>query len=116
MRTHINIDGDSFRAWTGQFLVPTLVPGDIVVMDNLSVHKVDGIRQLIEAAGAQLLYLPPYSPDLNPIEQVFAKLKAFLRKLAARSFEDLFGAFAQALTRFNTAEFANYFKAARYAH
>ena len=74
------MNGDGFFAYVEQILVPTLTPSDIVVMDNLSAHKVPGIRELIEAAGARLLYLPPYSPDLNPIEQLFAKLKALLRK------------------------------------
>lgn len=109
------IDGDSFRAWVEQFLAPTLRPGDIVVMDNLSSHKVDGVRQAIEASGAHLLYLPPYSPDLNPIEQLFAKLKAFLRKTAARSFAALSDAFACALARVIPDECANYFDAAGYS-
>lgn len=109
------IDGDSFRAWVEQFLAPTLRPGDIVIMDNLSSHKVDGVRQAIDAVGAQLIYLPPYSPDLNPIEMLFAKLKAFLRKTAARSFEALFDAFAAALPLFHSDEFANYFNAAGYS-
>jgi transposase len=76
------MDGVTFSAYVEQILVPTLKPGDIVVMDNLPAHKVDGIRQAIEAAGATLRYLPAYSPDFNPIEQVFAKLKALLRKAA----------------------------------
>ena len=79
------IDGASFRAYVEQCLVPMLRPGDIVVMDNLASHKVAGIREAIEAAGAELRYLPPYSPDLNPIEQFFVKLKALLRKAAART-------------------------------
>ncbi len=110
------IDGDSFRAWVEQFLAPALRPGDIVVMDNLSSHKVDGVRQAIEACGAHLLYLPPYSPDLNPIELLFAKLKALLRTIAARSFDALFDAFAVALSRFHPHECANYFRAAGYFH
>jgi transposase len=79
------MDGKHFRAWTEQFLAPALKPNDIVVMDNLPAHKVGGIRQAIEAQGAKLLYLPPYSTDLNPIEMVFAKFKAALRKAAART-------------------------------
>src|SRR4051794_36199392 len=79
--------GDTFKAYVEQFLAPTLSPGDVVVMDNLPSHKVKGIREAITAAGAELRYLPPYSPDLNPIEQLFAKLKALLRKAAARTFE-----------------------------
>jgi transposase len=79
------MNGETFRGWTEQFLAPVLKPGDIVVMDNLPSHKVAGIRQAIEATGALLVYLPPYSPDLNPIEQLFAKFKAKLRKAAART-------------------------------
>jgi transposase len=102
------INGETFRAYIEQFLAPCLSPGDIVIMDNLSSHKVAGVRQAIEAAGANLLYLPPYSPDLNPIEQVFAKLKACLRKAAARSFEALNAAIADAILRFAPRECANY--------
>ena len=80
---------NAFLAYVEQVLVPTLKPGDVVVLDNLSAHKVPGIREAIEAAGAKLLYLPPYSPDFNPIEQLFAKLKALLRKAAERSVESL---------------------------
>jgi transposase len=108
------IDGNSFCAWVEQSLAPALRPGDIVVMDNLSSHKVAGVRQAIEACGAHLLYLPPYSPDLNPIELLFAKLKALLRTIAARSFDALFNAFAVALSRFQSHECANYFRAAGY--
>ena len=79
------INGAMFLAYVEQVLVPALRPGDVVIMDNLGSHKVAGIREAIEAAGATLLYLPPYSPDFNPIEQVFAKLKAALRKRAART-------------------------------
>ncbi len=91
------MDGEVFRAWCEQMLAPALRPGDIVVMDNLAAHKVAGIRQAIEAAGAGLLYLPPYSPDLNPIENAFAKLKAHARKAAARTIEALEVATANAL-------------------
>ena len=83
------MNGNAFFAYVEQVLAPTLKPGDIVVLDNLSAHKVPGIRDAIEAAGAKLLYLPPYSPDFNPIEQAFAKLKALLRKAAARTVEAL---------------------------
>jgi transposase len=79
------LTGAAFRAYVEQFLAPALEPGDVVVLDNLAAHKVDGVRQAIAAAGASILYLPPYSPDLNPIEQLFAKLKALLRKAAART-------------------------------
>ena len=95
------INGEVFLAYVEQMLVPTLVPGDIVVMDNLGSHKVTGVRQAIEAVGATLIYLPPYSPDLNPIEQLFAKLKALLRKAAARTFEALIAAIAAALNAFH---------------
>jgi len=103
------IDGESFRAYIEQAVVPTLRAGDIVVMDNLQSHKVAGVRQAIEAAGAQLRYLPPYSPDLNPIEQMFAKLKALLRKAAATTLDALFAAIAEVLTKVTPHECANYF-------
>ncbi len=83
------INGEKFRAWVEQFLVPELKQGDIVILDNLPSHKVEGVRTAIENAKARLLYLPSYSPDLNPIEQWFAKLKALLRKAAARTFDTL---------------------------
>jgi transposase len=90
------------------FLAPVLHKGDIVVMDNLASHKVAGVKEAIEQAGATLRYLPAYSPDLNPIEQVFAKLKAALRKAAARTFDALIQAIAQALGDFTSQECANY--------
>jgi transposase len=108
------INGETFRAYVEQFLVPTLTPGDIVILDNLGSHKGAGVRSAIEAAGAQLLYLPPYSPDLNPIEQVFAKLKALLRKAAARSVSALWAAVGELLRRYSAAECANYFVNAGY--
>ena len=95
-------------------LVPELTPGDIVVMDNLPAHKVSGIRDAIEAAGASLLYLPPYSPDFNPIEMTFSKLKAVLRKSAARTVDDLWDVIAQSLDDFTPEECRNYFAAAGY--
>ena len=110
------INGETFLAYVEQSLVPTLSPGDIVIMDNLSSHKVVGVRQAIEAAGATLLYLPPYSPDLNPIEQLFAKLKALLRTAAARTFEALIQAIAAALNAFTPGECANYFANAGYSN
>ena len=106
--------GTAFRAYVEQVLVPEIRPGDIVVMDNLPAHKVAGIREAIEAAGARLLYLPPYSPDFNPIEMAFAKLKAHLRKAAARTIPDLWHAIADALGAFEPAECVNYFAAAGY--
>jgi transposase len=108
------IDGNSFRAWVQQCLVPTLTPGDVVVMDNLSVHKVSGIKEMIQHAGAQLLYLPPYSPDLNPIEMAFARLKAWLRKLAAHTTQELHLAIALAIENCSHNECINYFKASGY--
>jgi len=108
------INGETFLAWVLQFLVPLLRPGDIVLMDNLSSHKVAGVREAIEAAGAVLRYLPPYSPDFNPIEQVFAKLKTLLRKAAARTIETLWNAIGHLLAAFSPAECANYFTDAGY--
>ena len=98
----------SFRAYVEQFVVPILREGDIVVMDNLPSHKVAGIREAIEAAGAELRYLPSYSPDFNPIEQFFVKLKALLRKAAARTIDALIAAIAQALSKVSPQECENY--------
>ena len=109
------MNGPAFRAYVAQVLAPTLSPGDIVVMDNLPAHKNPAIRALIEARGAELRYLPPYSPDLNPIENAFAKLKAILRKAAARTVDELWTVIAQALPAFAEDECRNYFKAAGYA-
>jgi transposase len=108
------INGETFLAYVEQFLVPTLSPGDIVILDNLGSHKVTGVRQAIEAAGATLLYLPPYSPDLNPIEQLFAKLKALLRKAAARTVDALYAAIAAALAACHPDECSNYLANAGY--
>jgi transposase len=104
----------AFEAYMEQFLVPTLAPGDIVVMDNLASHKRPKVRELIEAAGARLLFLPPYSPDFNPIEMLFAKLKALLRKAAERTVESLWRTIGQCLESFSPRECANYFVAAGY--
>jgi transposase len=109
------MNGNAFLAYVEQVLVPTLKPGDVVVLDNLSAHKVPGIREAIEAAGAKLLYLPPYSPDFNPIEQLFAKLKALLRKAAERSVEGLWNRIASLLDAFQPDECANYFRNSGYA-
>jgi transposase len=103
------INGLTFTAYVEQFLVPTLAAGDIVIMDNLGSHKGQAVRNAIESAGAQLLFLPPYSPDLNPIEQLFAKLKALLRKAAARSVSTLWDTVGKLLQRFTPSECANYF-------
>jgi transposase len=100
--------GELFLAWTEQMLTPELRPGDLVIMDNLPVHKVKGVRKAIEARGAELLYLPPYSPDLNPIENAFAKLKALLCKAAERTVEGLWSAIGRLLDCFPPAECANY--------
>ena len=107
-------NGLRFRAYVADVLVPALRPGDTVVMDNLAAHKVAGIRQLIEAAGVRLLYLPPYSPDFNPIENAFAKLKALLRTAAARTVPDLWAAIRDAFTRFKPDECRNYIVADGY--
>jgi len=109
------INGEAFRAYVEQFLAPTLSPGDIVVMDNLGSHKVVGVREAIQARGATLLYLPPYSPDLNPIEMAFSKLKAILRKVAARTVDDLWRAIATALDDFAPHECRNYIANAGYS-
>jgi putative transposase len=109
------IDGKSFAVYVEKVLVPTLRPGDIVVMDNLGSHKGKAVRRLIRAAGAKLFFLPKYSPDLNPIEQVFAKLKHLLRKAAARTLEDLCAAVGALLGTFTPQECANYFTNAGYA-
>ena len=108
------INGRSFLAYVEQALAPTLSPGDIVIMDNLSSHKVKGVREAIEAAGAKLLYLPPYSPDLDPIEQAFAKLKAWLRKVAKRTIATLWEAIGEALNLFPARECANYLRHSGY--
>ena len=98
------INGESFLAYVRQFLAPALRPGDVLVMDNLPSHKVAGVREAVEAAGATLRYLPPYSPDLNPIEMAFAKLKALLRAEAARTRDALWSAVGRLLDRFTPAE------------
>lgn len=108
------INGQLFLAYVEQVLVPTLRPGDIVMMDNLSSHKVTGVREAIAAAGASVLYLPAYSPDLNPIEQAFAKLKALLRAKALRTVETLWNAIGSIVTCFTPAECRNYMQDAGY--
>jgi transposase len=108
------INRDAFEAYVGQVLVPELRAGDVVVMDNLSSHKGPRVRQLIEAVGARLLFLPPYSPDFNPIENAFARLKAMLRKAAERTVEGLWSAIGRIVETFSPAECANYFAAAGY--
>ena len=108
------INGRSFLAYVEQMLVPTLKPGDIVIMDNLGSHKGKAVRAAIRGAGAKLWFLPPYSPDLNPIEQVFAKLKTLLRKAAERTVEATWKRIGALLDEFTPQECANYFKNAGY--
>ncbi len=108
------MDGVAFLAYVSEVLVPALTPGDIVIMDNLPAHKVKGVREAIENAGATLIYLPPYSPDLNPIENAFSKLKAILCKAAARTVEELWNSIAAALAAFTHDECCNYFAACGY--
>ena len=109
------INGERFLAYVEQFLVPTLKPNDIVILDNLGSHKGKPVRKAIKAVGAHLLFLPKYSPDLNPIEQVFAKLKGFLRKAAPRTLDAISRAIAQALATISPAECQNYLAGAGYA-
>ena len=109
------INGEVFLAWVQTFLVPTLRPGDIVIMDNLGSHRGKQVRQAIRQAGAKLLFLPKYSPDLNPIEQVFSKLKHLLRKAQARSYDGLLLASATVLDAFSPSECANYLRNSGYA-
>ena len=108
------MNGDAFLAYIEQVLVPELAKGDVVIMDNLPAHKVTGVRQAIEGAGARILYLPPYSPDFNPIEMAFSKLKALLRKAAARTITELWDVIANCLDQFKPDECRNYFIAAGY--
>ena len=108
------INRGDFQAYIDQVLVPELTPGDVVVMDNLSSHKGPDVRAAIEAAGGRLLYLPPYSPDFNPIENAFAKLKALLRKAAERTVGALWDAIGRLIDLFTKTECANYFAAAGY--
>jgi len=109
------INGIRFRAWVEQALVPTLKSGDVVVLDNLGSHKGKAVRQAIKAAGAHMLFLPAYSPDLNPIEQLFSKLKHWIRRQQARSCEALCDAIANALKKVTPEECANYIKNSGYA-
>ena len=109
------VDAENFLAYVEQCLVPTLKPGDIVVLDNLGSHKGKAVRAAIRKAGAKLFLLPKYSPDLNPIEQVFAKIKTLLRKAAERTVDDLWRKLGQLLATLQPHECANYFKNAGYA-
>ena len=109
------INGEAFLAYVETFLVPTLKAGDVVIMDNLGSHRGKAVRRAIRAAGARLLFLPKYSPDLNPIEQVFSKLKHMLRKAQARSYEGLLAAVSRLLDAYVPAECANYLRNSGYA-
>ena len=108
------VNGEMFMAYIEQVLVPTLTKGDIVIMDNLPAHKVHAVREAIEAAGASLRYLPPYSPDLNPIEQAFAKLKSLLRARALRTIDALWNALGDIVDCFTPTECANFIRHAGY--
>ena len=110
------IDGEAFLAYVRIFLWPTLTAGDIVILDNLSSHKVDGVEEAILAASATLLYLPPYSPDLNPIEKLFSKLKALLRKAAKRSTDALWDEIGALLNSISPEECTNYFISCGYVN
>lgn len=109
------MDGSAFLAYVEQFLCPVLQPGDVVIADNLPAHKVTGVAEAIEASGASFLPLPPYSPDLNPIEQLFAKLKALLRKAACRTIPRLWQEIGSILAAISPQECAHYFRNAGYA-
>ena len=108
------MNGPAFLAYAEQVLAPALRPGDVVVMDNLPAHKVSGVRETIEKVGARLLFLPPYSPDFNPSEMAFSKLKALLRKAAARCIDELWSVVANCLSAFKPEECRHYFEAAGY--
>jgi transposase len=103
------MDGEMFLAWVKQGLVPTLRRQDVVILDNLATHKVAGVRQAIEGAGARLLYLPPYSPDFNPIENLWSKVKQILRRLAPRNADDLLAATASAFAAISLADCRGFF-------
>lgn len=108
------MDGDAFLIYVRDILTPVLRPGDIIVCDNLASHKVDGVRQAIKTAGASILYLPAYSPDLNPIEQVFSKIKSLLRKAAERSLDALWKTIGHISSSLSKDECKNYFANAGY--
>ncbi len=110
------MDGEAFLAYVRTFLCPTLTPGDIVIADNLSSHKVAGVREAIVANGATMRYLPPYSPDLNPIEKMFSKLKTLLRKAAHRTVEALWEEIGKLLETISPSECENYFRSYGYVY
>lgn len=109
------MNGEMFLAWVRQGLVPTLRPGDVVILDNLSTHKIQGVREALEAAGARLLYLPPYSPDFNPIEQMWSKIKQILRSHAPRTAGELLPAAKAAFNSISAADCQGFFFSAKYA-
>ncbi len=108
------MNGSAFLAYVEQVLTPTLAPGDVVIMDNLPAHKLSAVRDAIKAVGAELRFLPPYSPDFNPIEMAFSKLKSFLKKTAARTKDDLWQAIGNGIDRITPDECLNSFSAAGY--
>lgn len=110
------VNRDRFLNYVTNYLVTSLHPGDIVIMDNLRTHKVDGVRQTIESAGAKLLYLPPYSPDFNPIEMLWSKIKSILRKWKARTTDLLYPSISQAFTRVSLSDISGWFSEAGYLH
>lgn len=109
------VDGAVFKIYVEEILAPTLEPGDIVIMDNLPAHKVKGVKELIQAKGARLIYLPPYSPDLNPIEKCWSKIKTYLRRAKARTRAELEKALAEALLLVNSKDAEGWFKSCSYA-
>ena len=109
------MDGECFLAWVEQMLAPTLRPGDIVIMDNLAAHKVAGVRQAIEACGAELHYLPPYSPDLNPIEKMWSKVKSLLRSAEVRTPEQLVSAIGDAVAKVTAKDALGWFTSCGYS-
>lgn len=110
-----SLDGELFKAYLKEFLITTLSPGDIVIMDNLSSHKVAGVSEIIEGVGAKIMYLPPYSPDFNPIEQMWSKIKAFLRKIKARSTDTLYKAIKNAFSIVSKMDISGWFGCAGYS-
>lgn len=109
------LDGDIFKSYLEKLLLPTIIKGDIVIMDNLSSHKVKGIDKIIESAGAKIVYLPPYSPDLNPIEMMWSKIKSYLRKIKARTNETLFDAISEAFSTIEISDILGWFREAGYS-
>jgi len=110
-----SLTGELFKEYLKKFLVPTLKPGDIVIMDNLSSHKVAGVNEIIESAKAKIMYLPPYSPDLNPIEQMWSKIKAYLRKIKARTKDTLYAEIKNAFNIVSKVDILGWFGCAGYS-